>query len=231
MKRRSSSKAKIFLFSDSPYVINGVDFTIKKGARVGIIGASGSGKSTLLDIIMGLLVPQDGQIKIDGTLVTKKNMRNWQKNIAHVPQEIFMIDATIAQNIAFGVKFEDIDMARVYEVSKQAEIHNIIMDMEDEYNTMIGEKGERLSGGQKQRIGIARGLYKSATVLVLDEATSALDNETERQLVENMNINGHSLTTIIVAHRLSSLKYCDVIIELTNGKVSNFGTYENVVGG
>ena len=222
---------KFSYFDDGSYVIDGIDFTIKQGTRVGIIGASGSGKSTLLDIIMGLLVPQDGQIKIDGTLITKKNMRNWQKNVAHVPQEIFMIDATIAQNIAFGVKFEDIDMARVYEVSKQAEIHDFIMDMEDEYNTMIGEKGERLSGGQKQRIGIARALYKSANVLVLDEATSALDNETERQLVENMNINGHNLTTIIVAHRLSSLQYCDVIIELTNGKVSNFGTYENVVGG
>ncbi|MBH19865.1 MAG: hypothetical protein CL851_05480 [Crocinitomicaceae bacterium] len=179
---------------------------------------------------MGLLEPDDGQIIIDDMILKKDNIRSWQNHIAHVPQHIFLLDTTIVQNIAFGVETDKIVMDQVFNAAKKAQIHETIMLMENNYNTIIGEKGERLSGGQRQRIGIARALYKSANLLVLDEATSALDNKTEELFLKSMSFGNTNLTTIMVAHRLSSLRYCNSIIELNKGQVSRIGRYEEVVG-
>ena len=209
--------------------LKNINFQFKKGDCIGVIGSSGSGKSTFLDLIMGLLEPDHGQIIIDNMILKKGNIRSWQKNIAHVPQHIFLLDTTVAQNIAFGVDTDKIIMDQVFYAAKKAQIHETIMLMENNYNTIIGEKGERLSGGQRQRIGIARALYKSANLLVLDEATSALDNETEELFLKGMSFGKTDLTTIMVAHRLSSLRYCNSIIELNKGQVSRIGSYEEVI--
>lgn len=210
--------------------IKNINFQLKKGDCIGVIGSSGSGKSTFLDLLMGLLEPDHGQIIIDDMILKKDDIRSWQKHIAHVPQHIFLLDTTIAQNIAFGVETDKIVMDQVINAAKKAQIHETIMLMENNYNTIIGEKGERLSGGQRQRIGIARALYKSASLLVLDEATSALDNETEELFLKSMSFGNTNLTTIMVAHRLSSLRYCNSIVELNKGLVSRIGRYEEVIG-
>lgn len=215
---------------DRPLVLNKVNLFIKKGSRVGFIGATGSGKSTLLDIIMGLLEPTSGVLKVDGESISSKNSRVWQSHIAHVPQMIFLADTTIAENIAFGVPLDQIDFARVKEAARRAQISSAIESWEKGYETIVGERGLRLSGGQRQRIGIARALYKNADVFILDEATSALDNETERAVVASMESLNRDLTFIVVAHRLTSLKGCDHIVELENGTISRIGSYENIVG-
>ena len=221
-----------FKYADErPLVLNKVNLFIKKGSRIGFIGATGSGKSTLLDIIMGLLEPTSGALKVDGKLISSKNSRAWQSRIAHVPQAIFLADTTIAENIAFGVPLDKIDFARVKEAARRAQISLAIESWEKDYKTIVGERGLRLSGGQRQRIGIARALYKNADVFILDEATSALDNQTERAVVVSMESMDKELTFIIVAHRLTSLKGCDQIIELENGAISRIGSYENIVVG
>ena len=200
-------------------VLNKVNLTIKKGERIGIIGETGSGKSTLLDIFMGLLNPVDGKISIDGRLITKENSRAWQAHITHVPQNIFLADASIEENIAFGVPNSLIDHKLVVKVAKKAHLHDLIDDWEDKYQTYIGENGVRLSGGQRQRIGIARALYRESDVIVLDEATSALDNKTEQTVMNEIENLGKNVTLLIIAHRISTLKFCDRIIELGNKDV------------
>ena len=216
---------------DTPWVLQEkFNFTIKKGSRIGFIGATGSGKSTLLDIIMGLLQPTLGSLEIDGVNVTEQNRRGWQKHIAHVPQDIFLADTNIAENIAFGVPVEKIDYARVYQAAQRAQIAQTIESWSNKYNTLIGERGVRLSGGQRQRIGIARALYKKADVIVFDEATSSLDNDTERTVMETIDSLGDQLTVIIVAHRLTTLKNCTHLVEMENGRVKRHGTYEEIVG-
>jgi ATP-binding cassette, subfamily B, bacterial PglK len=216
---------------DTPWVLREkFNFTIKKGSRIGFIGATGSGKSTLLDIIMGLLQPTLGSLEIDGVNVTEQNRRGWQAHIAHVPQDIFLADTDIAENIAFGVPLEKIDYARVYQAAQSAQIAQTIESWSNKYNTLIGERGVRLSGGQRQRIGIARALYKKADVIVFDEATSSLDNDTERTVMETIDSLGDQLTVIIVAHRLTTLKNCTHLVEMENGRVKRHGTYEEIVG-
>ena len=216
---------------DTPWVLREkFNFTIKKGSRIGFIGATGSGKSTLLDIIMGLLQPTLGSLEIDGVNVTEQNRRGWQAHIAHVPQDIFLADTDIAENIAFGVPLEKIDYARVYQAAQRAQIAQTIESWSNKYNTLIGERGVRLSGGQRQRIGIARALYKKADVIVFDEATSSLDNDTERTVMETIDSLGDQLTVIIVAHRLTTLKNCTHLVEMENGRVKRHGTYEEIVG-
>ena len=210
--------------------LKNINFSFEKGQCIGVIGSSGSGKSTFLDVIMGLLEPEHGQIIIDKIILKKDNIKSWQKHIAHVPQNIFLLDTTVAQNVAFGIAPDKINMKRVYDVAKKAQIHETIMSMENHYDTIIGEKGARLSGGQRQRIGIARALYKSASLLVLDEATSALDNQTEELFLKSMSFGKTNLTTIMVAHRLSSLRYCNSIIELEKGQVSRVGNYKEIIG-
>jgi len=219
-----------FRYSDqTPWVLQNITLEIPKGHRVGFMGTTGSGKSTLLDIFMALLHPGKGDVLIDETPVTEKNFRSWQSYIAHVPQSIFLTDATIAENIAFGVPPEQIDYLRVEKAAQQAQISKTIESWEKGYNTFVGERGVRLSGGQRQRIGIARALYKRANVIVLDEATSALDNETEAAAMSSIKDLGSDITVLIVAHRLSTLKNCDQVIEISEGRIKFIGAYNEMI--
>ena len=214
---------------DQDPVLNDIDLSIAKGSIIGIMGKTGGGKSTLIDLIMGLLEPSSGNITIDGKSLDRSSIGTWQNQIAHVPQTIFLQDATIAQNIAFGVDPENIDMKRVREVAELAQISQFIESQRGGYNASVGERGVRMSGGQRQRIGIARALYKQANVLVLDEATSALDNETEASVMEAIKCLSGNITIILIAHRLSTLKICDQIVEMDRGRIVAQGTYAEVV--
>jgi ABC-type multidrug transport system fused ATPase/permease subunit len=213
-----------------PCVLKGLKLNIPKGMRIGFIGSTGSGKSTLLDIIMGLLHPTEGSLVIDGVVITHQNHRAWQAHIAHVPQSIFLADTTIAENIAFGVSPDQIDLGRVRQAAQKAQIAQTIESWDNQYNTLVGERGVRLSGGQRQRIGIARALFKQADVIVFDEATSALDNETERAVMQAIEGLSNEITILIVAHRLTTLKNCTQIVELGDGVVKRIGTYADIVG-
>ncbi len=212
-----------------PMVLHEVDFVIPRGARIGFIGPSGSGKSTLLDIVMGLLSPSEGQIKIDGEPIKEENRRAWQAHLAHVPQSVFLADTSIEENIAFGVPKNQIDHERVRLAARQAQISKTIEALPDGYETITGERGVRLSGGQRQRIGIARALYKKADVIIFDEATSALDNETELALMQAIETLDAELTILIVAHRTNTLRSCDQIVELKGGRLAWSGTYQQLV--
>jgi ABC-type multidrug transport system fused ATPase/permease subunit len=214
--------------NDAPVVIRRISLQIPRGSRVGFIGKTGSGKSTLINLIMGLLEPTSGSIEIDGQLLTSANRRAWQACIAHVPQSIYLADATISENIAFGLDVRDIDQLRVREAARKAQLAEFIEGLPDKYRTTVGERGVRLSGGQRQRIGLARALYKQADVLVLDEATSALDDSTEKAVMQTVDSLGKGLTVLIVAHRVSSLRNCNRIFELQDGGLSREGTYEEL---
>lgn len=214
---------------EAPPVLTGIDLTIPKGGRIGIVGTTGSGKSTLIDIVMGLLLPTEGTIEVDGKSVTIDNHRAWQAHVAHVPQAIFLADTSIEENIAFGVPKEKIDNARVREAARKAQIAEIVESWPLQYQTLVGERGVRLSGGQRQRIGIARALYKNADVIVFDEATSALDNETENAVMQAIENLGQDLTIIMIAHRLTTLKNCTQIVKLANGKIERSGKYDEII--
>jgi ABC-type multidrug transport system fused ATPase/permease subunit len=213
----------------APLVLDNLSLSLPKGERVGFIGATGSGKSTLLDILMGLLQPTEGRLLIDEVALSGGNRRAWQAHIAHVPQAIFLSDATIAENIAFGVPRDEVDLERVKIAAGQAQISDVIESWSAQYDTQVGERGVKLSGGQRQRIGIARALYKQADVIIFDEATSALDNETERAVMQAIDGLGDHLTILIVAHRLTTLKNCTQIIELQNGELKRIGSYADIV--
>lgn len=212
-----------------PWVLDGLNLVIAKGARVGFVGSTGSGKSTTLDLLMGLLIPTKGQLLVDRQPVNGNRLRAWQRSIAHVPQSIFLADTTLAENIAFGVPVESIDMERVKQAAYQAQIADFIEQNPEGYQAFVGERGVRLSGGQRQRIGIARALYKQASVLVLDEATSALDNATEQLVMEAIGELNSELTILLIAHRLTTVRHCDFIVELEHGKVVAQGTYEQLL--
>lgn len=204
-----------FCYNSGSKVLQKVNLEIPKGSRVGFIGTTGSGKSTLLDIVMGLLDPVDGELFVDDVAVKAHNKHAWQARIAHVPQSIFLSDNSIAENIAFGIEKSRIDYKRVAHAASLAQISDTIAGMPSGFATQIGERGVRLSGGQRQRIGIARALYKKADVIVLDEATSALDNETEESLMNALKALDTKMTVLMIAHRLSTLKDCDMVVELT----------------
>jgi ABC-type bacteriocin/lantibiotic exporter with double-glycine peptidase domain len=212
-----------------PWVFRHVDLQITKGGRVGFVGATGCGKSTLQDIVMGLLTPTEGKLLVDKTAVNLTNARAWQAHISHVPQAIYLADTSIAENIAFGAPRELIDFNRVERAAQQAQIAQTIEGWRNGYNTRVGERGVRLSGGQRQRIGIARALYKQANVIIFDEATSALDNETEVAVMEALETLGPEITILIVAHRLTTLKNCDQILELYGGGIKSVGGYDQVL--
>ncbi len=212
-----------------PWVIDDLDFTIAVGTRVGLAGVTGCGKSTLLDLLMGLLIPSEGVILVDGQRLEGNRLRAWQRSIAHVPQHIFLTDASLTENIAFGVPVEEIEMDRVREAAHRAMIAEFIEGESAGYATVVGERGIRLSGGQRQRIGIARALYKRASVLILDEATSALDNQTERSVMHSLADLDRELTVVVVAHRLSTLKDCDVIVEMRDGRIVGAGAFEDLM--
>ncbi|CAM8363884.1 MdlB ABC-type multidrug transport system, ATPase and permease components [Candidatus Methylopumilus universalis] len=215
--RNISLKGISFRYTSKlPYVLKEVNFNIKKGSRVGFIGPTGSGKSTLLDIIMCLLQPTDGKLEIDGQTLNSSNQRSWQMHIAHVPQNIFLVDSTIEENIAFGVQKNKINFKRVRQSAKQAQIDDYIQNLPQQYKTFVGERGIRLSGGQRQRIGIARALYNKADVIIFDEATSALDDKTEKDLIQAIEKLSKDLTILIIAHRYTTLKNCSHIFECSN---------------
>lgn len=208
-------------------VLEDIDMVIKKGMSVGIVGSTGSGKTTLVDIMLGLLTPTKGNIFVDGIKITEKNVRNWQANLGYVPQDIFLCDDTITKNIAFGYSDEDIDMEQVKRVAKMANISKFIeTELPEKYNTVIGERGVRLSGGQRQRIGVARALYHNPEVLVFDEATSSLDNVTERSVLKAIERVSKLKTMIVIAHRLTTVKNCDTIYLIDEGRIIDKGKYE-----
>jgi ABC-type multidrug transport system fused ATPase/permease subunit len=215
--------------SDDPWVLDGLNLTIPCGARIGFVGSTGSGKSTTLDLLMGLLMPTEGELLVDGQPVSGNRVRAWQKTIAHVPQSIYLADTTLAENIAFGVSLDAIDLDRVQQAARGAQIADFIEGRPEGYNAFVGEHGIRLSGGQRQRIGIARALYKQANVLVFDEATSALDNATEQSVMDTIEGLNRGLTVLLIAHRLTTVQRCDIIVELEHGRVVATGTYEQLL--
>lgn len=212
-------------------VLKDINLLIAQGERVGIIGTTGSGKSTLLDIAMGLLSPTQGQIIVDDVVLDETNIRAWQANIAHVPQAIFLADCSVEENIAFGVAPQDIDYERVRHAAHRAQLSDVIEAMPKGYKTSVGERGVRLSGGQRQRIGIARALYKRASVIIFDEATSALDNETEAEVMAAVQAIDVDVTILMIAHRLTTLANCTRIVELERGQIKRMGSYAEIVQG
>jgi len=211
--------------------VTGLDLRIAAGERVGLIGETGSGKSTLLDLVMGLLEPTEGEILIDGVSLDDAVRTRWQAQIAHVPQFIYLADTSFAANIAFGIAPEARDMARVRAAAEQAQIAAFIESVPGGYEASVGERGIRLSGGQRQRLGIARALYKQASMLILDEATSALDDATESAVMSALAAGTSGRTAIIVAHRLTTLRSCDRLIRMENGRIVGEGSYAELVGG
>jgi ATP-binding cassette, subfamily B, bacterial PglK len=210
-------------------VLDGITLDIPKGKKIALVGSTGSGKSTLTDIIMGLLDPTSGCIYIDNFKISDLEIPRWQNSISHVPQSIYLIDGSIAENIALGVPSELIDKNLVTDAASRAHLNDLIDMRAGGLDTIVGERGVRLSGGQRQRIGIARALYKSTPLLILDEATSALDNSTERLVMESIQSLDKSITIIIIAHRLTSIKDCDLIIELHKGKIVAQGSYNHLM--
>lgn len=214
---------------NEPWVLKDFNLTIPKGSRMGFVGSTGSGKSTALDLLMGLLEPTSGHILVDGLGISGKRLRSWQQSIAHVPQSIFLADSTLAENIALGLPRNLIDMERVVQAARQAKIADFIESRPEGYFALVGERGVMLSGGQRQRIGIARALYKQASVLVFDEATSSLDNETEQAVMSCIESFHRNLTILIIAHRLTTVQHCDQIVELAHGEVTAQGTYDELM--
>ena len=210
--------------------LENVSLVISRGSRIALVGKTGSGKTTLADLLMGLLDPTKGRITVDGVPLTRDNRHHWQKSIAHVPQTIFIADTSIAGNIALGVHPDAMDIARVIEAAKSAQLHDFVQSLPESYHTHVGERGVRLSGGQRQRLGIARAIYKEAPVLVLDEATSALDDTTEAAVMRSLDELGESRTIIMIAHRYSTIAHCGTVARLDNGRLVELGSVEEVAG-
>jgi ATP-binding cassette, subfamily B, bacterial PglK len=216
---------------ESPWVLENINLKLPKGAHIGFVGITGSGKSTLIDIIMGLLLPTSGELLIDNRPVNNINRRAWQVRISHVPQNIYLSDSTIEENIAFGVPKDEIDPLQIKKVTQQAQLTEVIEHLRDGFQTIVGEQGVKLSGGQRQRIGIARALYKNANVIILDEATSSLDNETEQAVMQSIEGLGKEFTIITIAHRLTTLKGCDQIVSLDKkNNAIQILRYKDIIG-
>ncbi len=207
-----------------------VSLTIRKGESIALIGKSGAGKTSLVDVFLGLLVPQSGDIQVDGVSVYG-DLRSWQGLIGYIPQSIFLTDDTIQRNIAFGVPDHLVDQQRLERAVSLSQLSELIDQLPEGLQTMVGERGTRLSGGQRQRIGIARALYHEREILVLDEATSALDNETEKLISESIRALSGTKTMIIIAHRLSTVEHCDRVYEMDKGRIIKSGSYQEIVLG
>jgi len=208
--------------------LNNISLTLRKGESIALVGRSGAGKTTLVDVFLGLLIPQSGNIQVDGFSVYDA-LRSWQNLIGYIPQNIFLIDDTIERNIAFGVPDQYIDQQKLSQALKLAQLIELIEQLPDGLQTMVGEHGVRLSGGQRQRIGIARALYHEREILIMDEATSALDNETENLISQAIQQLSGTKTMIIIAHRLTTVEHCDRIYEMESGKIVRHGSYQQVV--
>jgi len=210
-------------------VTNITSLQVKVGESVGIVGASGSGKSTLVDLLIGILAPKSGSILVNGRDIAAEP-RYWQDRIGYVPQHVYLMDTTLRRNVAFGLPEKAINNHDVEQALRSANLWEFAQTLPDGLNTMVGERGVRLSGGQRQRLGIARALYGNPEVIVLDEATSALDAETEREIVDSLREIAHDRTLIVVAHRTSTLAYCNRLIRLESGRIVQEGTFSEVVG-
>ena len=213
---------------DTPFIFENVNLRIPKGSKVGIIGKTGSGKSTFVDLLMGLLSPSYGDIFIDNVKLENSNLQSWQKHISHVPQSIYLADSSIEENIAFSSPNNHIDSLRVISAAKAAKISETIDNLEYRYNTRVGERGVRLSGGQRQRLGIARALYKGTDIIIFDEATSALDSNTEKDVMKEIDAFDESLTIFIIAHRVSTLKNCNIVLEIKDGLVTVNNDFDQI---
>lgn len=213
---------------DLPLILKNINLVFKKGEIIGFIGETGSGKSTLIDILMSLLTPTSGELRIDDKVINKDNRRSWQMHISHVPQNIFLTDNSIEANIAFGIDSKKVDKHKINDASKRAQLLEFTNDFKDRNKTFIGERGVQLSGGQKQRIGIARALYKNSDVIIFDEATSALDNETEKKIMQEIEQLKDNKTVFIVAHRITTLKNCDRIIRVNKNYTIDILDYNQI---
>ncbi len=208
--------------SSSRTILKDINISIPAKSTLGLTGTTGCGKTTILDIILGLLQPKQGSLEVDGQIITKKNLRSWQRSIGYVPQSIYLTDDTIAANIAIGIDAKDINYENVKKSSQIANLDKFITEeLPDQYESTIGENGIKLSGGQRQRLGIARALYHNPQLLILDEATSALDNDTEKAVIDAINNLNKDITIIFVAHRLNTIKNCDIILKLDKGQIIN----------
>ncbi|HET9336711.1 MAG TPA: ABC transporter ATP-binding protein [Sphingomicrobium sp.] len=197
-----------------------ISLTIPHGSRVAIVGKTGSGKSTLADLLMGLLEPTEGRIMVDGTLLAGTSLASWRRSISHVPQSIFLADASIARNIAFGAPGKEADLAAVRRAAEAAQLDEFVATLPDGYETKVGERGVQLSGGQRQRLALARAIYKQAPLLVLDEATSALDDATEAAVLGSLDkLHAEGCTIVIIAHRRSTVERCDLVFRLDEGEL------------
>lgn len=208
--------------------LKNVSITIPRGKAVAFVGPSGAGKTTMVDLILGLLEPEGGEIMVDGFNI-QENISAWQRNMGYIPQSIYLADETLRSNIAFGVPEDEIDDAKVEHAVKLAQLEDMVCQLSDGLDTIIGEHGTRLSGGQRQRIGIARALYHNPKVLVMDEATSALDNITEKQITNAIQSLKGERTLVMIAHRLTTVKDCDKLYFMENGRIIQEGTYQSLV--
>ena len=219
-----------FFYKEEKAVLDNVSLTIKKNSTIGLIGRSGSGKSTLVNLLLGFYKPTAGEIRIDDTRLDETNVVNWRSKIGYVQQEVYILDASLAENIAFGLPKEEIDAAKLGRAILLASLTDVVAQLPEGVQTRIGDRGSLLSGGQRQRVGIARALYHGATILIMDEATSALDSATENEINEAVaRLADNDMTIIIIAHRLTTLHRCDAIIELENGRVKKVWSYEELV--
>jgi ABC-type multidrug transport system fused ATPase/permease subunit len=210
--------------------LNNINLTIIAGEKIGIVGPTGAGKTTLSDIALGLLAPSKGHLIVDGLRITDSNRRAWRQSSAYVPQDIFLLDASVAENIAFGEARESIDQERVIEAARIAQLKDFVEGkLPHQYDTTVGERGVRLSGGQRQRLGIARALYRGASLIIFDEATSSLDNVTEKELMRALDQLPNEQTALIVAHRLSTVRRCDKIVFLQEGSLIAEGKWDELV--
>lgn len=209
--------------------LRGITLSIPAKTTTGLVGSTGAGKTTIVDIILGLLIPDSGELCVDGVSVSNNNIRSWQNKLGYVPQQIYLTDDTVAANIAFGIADDKINMPNIERAARAASLHDfVVSNLPDGYETIVGESGVRLSGGQRQRIGIARALYHDPDVLILDEATSALDNLTEKEVMNAVHVMGNRKTIIIIAHRLSTVQNCDRIFLLDHGRIVESGTFDEL---
>ena len=207
-------------------IIKECNIEIKKGEKIGLVGPSGSGKSTLINLILGLIKPSSGEISVDNINI-QKNLNSWHNQIGYIPQEIYLLDDTITKNITLGLNEDLVDKEKVKNALHAAEIFQFVNSLPDGLETMVGDRGVKLSGGQRQRIGIARALYRNPSIIILDEATNALDNETENKFIKNIFNLGKDKSLLISTHKLSTLKNCDKIYNINNGKIEEIDGNRN----